>query len=748
MSNPNPQTVRWYKSLSFQGLAGLALITLWLFTGIIFVMNTRGKKLLSNQSSRLIEVTGNNAVSRLNARSLEVAALARTLATIAENLPKSPALFKKEVPKILDFQGDLAIAGGGIWFEPYAFRPDRQRVSFFWGRDKNGKLKYYDDYNQPGLGYHHEEWYVPARYTKPNTCFWSKSYIDPYSNQPMVTCTVSMFEKDKFFGVATVDLRIEGLQSFADYLRQETGGYVFLLDRNNKFITFPQPSLVRQNSKQNREFLLAAEFARKSPLFLPLAKATNQMNREAVIQAREMANYNSLVAKTIDRDSYQIDRAEAELIAAAIANPLKPNQSQSSLYMKVDLSNDFLFKQAGTAFIFHIPTSYWKLVIVKPNSEINAVSFNIIKLLIIYVSITIAIIMLVAYFLFNRFLINPLSRTTKAVERMGLSIANKQFNSIEQLPISKSNFNEISLLSQVFNTLTTEVVEQHNQLEEINVELEQKVDERTIQLARANTEIVILNDRLKAENIRLSAEVEIARQLQQNILPKQQELNRIEGLEIAAFMQPADEVGGDYYDILSSNGRVKIGIGDVTGHGLESGIFTLVVQTAVRTLFASDRGDPVEFLNVVNKTVYDNTQRMNIDKNMSLSLLDYAGGKVSLSGQHEEIIVIRNDGKLQRIDTIDLGFPIGLEPDIAKFIGQKDIVLSSGDMVLLYTDGITEAENKSGVQYGLEKLCEVAIINWQASAEEIKQAIIDDVRSHIGSAKVYDDITLLVLKQK
>jgi len=69
------QTFKWYKNLSFQGLLGLGFITLWLVAGIVLVMNTRGKKLLSNESSQLVELTGNNAVSELNARSLEIAAL-------------------------------------------------------------------------------------------------------------------------------------------------------------------------------------------------------------------------------------------------------------------------------------------------------------------------------------------------------------------------------------------------------------------------------------------------------------------------------------------------------------------------------------------------------------------------------------------------------------------------------------------------------------------------------------------------
>ncbi len=89
-------------------------------------------------------------------------------------------------------------------------------------------------------------------------------------------------------------------------------------------------------------------------------------------------------------------------------------------------------------------------------------------------------------------------------------------------------------------------------------------------LVRLKTHINI--KRLKAENTRMSAELEITRRLQQMLLPKEQELDNVLGLEIAGFMEPAEEVGGDYYDVLQHHGRFLFGIGDATGHGLESGV--------------------------------------------------------------------------------------------------------------------------------------------------------------------------------
>ncbi|MCP4352868.1 MAG: PP2C family protein-serine/threonine phosphatase, partial [Desulfobacterales bacterium] len=246
----------------------------------------------------------------------------------------------------------------------------------------------------------------------------------------------------------------------------------------------------------------------------------------------------------------------------------------------------------------------------------------------------------------------------------------------------------------------------------------------------------------------LSAEIDIARRLQQMILPRAEELGIIKGLDIVGFMKPADEVGGDYYDILRYNGTVKIGIGDVTGHGLESGVLMLMTQTAVRTLLLSGEADPVRFLSVLNRVIYDNVRRMRADKSLTLAMIDYRDGQVRLSGQHEEMIVVRESGKVELVDTIDLGFPIGLDENIADFVNEAVISLKKGDGVVLYSDGITEAENMDGELYGLKRLCDTVSLNWKGSAEAIKQAVVDDVQKYIGKQKVYDDLTLVVLKQR
>ncbi|AFY73774.1 serine phosphatase RsbU, regulator of sigma subunit [Synechococcus sp. PCC 7502] len=276
----------------------------------------------------------------------------------------------------------------------------------------------------------------------------------------------------------------------------------------------------------------------------------------------------------------------------------------------------------------------------------------------------------------------------------------------------------------------------------------QEIEERTKDLEQANGIINCLNEKLAAENIRMGAELSVAQKIQMMILPKVGELELIPELDVAAYMEPAAEVGGDYYDVIYHDGRVKIAIGDVTGHGLSSGIIMLMAQTAVRTLIGAGETNPVKFLGAVNQTLYDNAHRMDSCKNMTLTILEYANQTLRVSGQHEEIIIVRRDGSLERLDTMDLGFPLGLELDIDAFIGEAVIDLQPDDLVLLYTDGIPEATNSENQFYGLERMCAIAQKYHHLSATDVCKAVIKDVMHFIGQQKIYDDITLIILKQR
>lgn len=255
---------------------------------------------------------------------------------------------------------------------------------------------------------------------------------------------------------------------------------------------------------------------------------------------------------------------------------------------------------------------------------------------------------------------------------------------------------------------------------------------------------------------RAHAEVDIARRIQALLIPKEDELAAITALDIAGSMQPAEQVGGDYYDVLPAGDSLKLAIGDVTGHGLESGLLMLMAQTATRALIESGEQDPRAILAVLNRTLYGNLARMGGNKSMTMSLLDYQAveengqqqGNVWVSGQHEHLLVVAPDGVVTVKDTLELGLPLGLEADINPFVDSDSLVLERGGGLVLFTDGITEAENEYGDMYGLDRLQQVIAGAWQQPAQGVLDAVLADVYSFIGERDVLDDITAVVVKQR
>jgi phosphoserine phosphatase RsbU/P len=278
--------------------------------------------------------------------------------------------------------------------------------------------------------------------------------------------------------------------------------------------------------------------------------------------------------------------------------------------------------------------------------------------------------------------------------------------------------------------------------------LEELVRDRTEELEKAFAEITHLNERLKGENLRLSAELDVARRLQLMVLPGEKELAAISDLDIACRMNPADEVGGDYYDCFQSNGSVKFGIGDVTGHGLSAGVVMLMAQTAVKTISLMGELDMKRFISLVNKVLYANIARITEDRSMTLSLVDYKDRVATIVGQHESVIVCRRDGRVQVKDTNELGMFVGFEPDISRFVHEFKVSLESGDLMVFYTDGVTEAVNDKNEEFGLKRICAAVGELHEKTAGEILEGVLARLRAHVGKTRVWDDASLMVVKQR
>jgi serine phosphatase RsbU (regulator of sigma subunit) len=258
-------------------------------------------------------------------------------------------------------------------------------------------------------------------------------------------------------------------------------------------------------------------------------------------------------------------------------------------------------------------------------------------------------------------------------------------------------------------------------------------------------------NQLERENMRMGMELDVARQIQTMILPFQGDFDQCQDLEVAARMDTATEVGGDFYEVLpQADGSTYFGIGDVTDHGLQSGIVMLMTQSAIRSLLDGGHIKLQDALNQINMILYKNIQdRMNDRRNLTLSLLHYANGKVRITGQHESVILLRhNEATAVQIDTLDLGMYVGLTNDAFEdYVQELSFDFNKGDIMLLYTDGATEAENEKQELYGIHRLMAVVEKHRNKSSKEIINEITKEIYQFIGQKQLLDDISLVIVKR-
>lgn len=221
---------------------GFALVLLMALLIIFAVIEWQIKPNLIEQQQTQITINQKGFRDFLDAKLGQIELLTSTMAQTAASLPKDEALFKKTFPPILDNHGDATIAGGGIWLEPNAFKEGVTRRSFFWGRSGKG-LEYVGDYNDPdGSGYHNKAWYEAGKGAPADRCSWSKAYKDPFTRTPMVTCTVPIREGGGFAGVATVDMRLDGISDILAQYGEKNGGYAFAVDSSGHVVNPPTPA--------------------------------------------------------------------------------------------------------------------------------------------------------------------------------------------------------------------------------------------------------------------------------------------------------------------------------------------------------------------------------------------------------------------------------------------------------------------------------------------------------------------------
>lgn len=255
-----------------------------------------------------------------------------------------------------------------------------------------------------------------------------------------------------------------------------------------------------------------------------------------------------------------------------------------------------------------------------------------------------------------------------------------------------------------------------------------------------------------AQQQRMESEIQIAAEMQRDLCPKV--LPQIHGLELSGVMEPAREVGGDYYDFVEdpeNPGQVlSIIVGDVSGKGLGAGIVAVMARCFLRSMLgAYGPEDPQQLLRYLNATL---AGELKPGKFMTMLLMVWDGRaqavRYSAAG-HENIIVWR--AATRRAEVIPSGgSPLGLSATTDERRGPTanvELGLGPGDTLVLYTDGVTEAMNRDDDEFTLERLIEIVNRTGGQRAEQIRDAIMAGVVAWRGEREVSDDITLVILRR-
>ncbi len=258
--------------------------------------------------------------------------------------------------------------------------------------------------------------------------------------------------------------------------------------------------------------------------------------------------------------------------------------------------------------------------------------------------------------------------------------------------------------------------------------------------------VAIENARLyrsEAEKIKIERDLDLARKIQQSLLPK--EIPEIKGLDICGQMIPAQQVGGDYFDLIPVvDDKLFVVVGDVSGKGLSASLYMTKLQTMVESACVPGR-EPREILIDINRRVYESMERSWF-VTMTLALFDMKEYRVRFCRAGHMPVFAANNGSVNKYRTTGLG--IGLERGhiFEKTLIEEEVALKKNQIFAFFSDGITEAMNEQLDLFGEDKLSEILMNKSDHRSKDLLDEIWNNIQTYRGKAEVNDDMTMVLVK--
>ena len=265
-----------------------------------------------------------------------------------------------------------------------------------------------------------------------------------------------------------------------------------------------------------------------------------------------------------------------------------------------------------------------------------------------------------------------------------------------------------------------------------------------ITIERTLTHMAEWKDALQSRDklVALQNELDVASKIQQAILPAS--FPEGEGFDVYGNMAPARNVGGDFFDVINlENGRLGLAVADVSDKGVPAALFMMSSRTLLKGA-AIGMGDPSGVLSEVNDLLNEDNETF-MFVTLLYAVFDPESGLLTYAnGGHSNPLVVHTDGSNEELPTTG-GIALGVMPNLE--YREASVTLAPGDTLILYTDGVSEAMNSEGEEFGVDRLMRIFNERAPASAKEANEVILQAVVEFADGYPQSDDVTCLVLRR-
>jgi serine phosphatase RsbU (regulator of sigma subunit) len=259
----------------------------------------------------------------------------------------------------------------------------------------------------------------------------------------------------------------------------------------------------------------------------------------------------------------------------------------------------------------------------------------------------------------------------------------------------------------------------------------------------------VITELISRQKAKTDAEINEGKNIQTQLLPK---TIQIHGYECVSYLKQANTVGGDFYDVISKEDGTWVILGDITGHSISSGLVMFMVQSTLSTLIHSiPKLSPKKLNFLANTILFKNISRLESAMNSTINALKINDNICTYSGFGCDMFVFRAETQTAHIITIDtIPYKLGSieSPSMSQFL-EEHIELSEGDIIVLVTDGVSEAPkggDHSAGMFELERIRDIIASNFQYNSEYIKNALVNEILTYTNG-NIYDDMTIMVIKR-